>query len=233
MPVGHGFTPFGADHLLMLALTGLAALGLALSGRPTAREQDVWLRRALAAVLAGNEIVAFVVAAQQGVVRAPLQLCDLATGLSVWALLSLRPRVCELAYFWGLAGSLQAVLTPDLREGFPGFWWLKFFLGHGLVVLSAVYLASTGRVAVTHAGVWRAWGWTNVYALAAGTVNWASGTNYGYLARKPMQPSLLDYFGPWPYYILVMEAAALGSFYLYRGLLVCGRLRGRRLQRSP
>jgi len=232
MPAGQAFRPFGTDHLVILALTGLAALGLALSGRPTGREEDVWIRRALAAVLAGNEAVAFVAAAQHGVVRVPLQLCDLATGLSVWALLSLRPRVCELAFFWGVAGSLQAVLTPDLQRGFPDYWWVKFFLGHCLVVLSAVYLAATGRVGASHAGVWRAWGWTNAYALTAGAVNWTSGTNYGYLARKPMQPSLLDYFGPWPYYILVMEAAALGSFYLYRGLLRCGCARGGRPPRS-
>jgi hypothetical integral membrane protein (TIGR02206 family) len=227
MPAGAGFTPFGLDHLLVLVLTGLAALGLALTGRPMGREEDAWVRRAMAAVLLGNEAAAFAVAAQHGAVRVPLQLCDLATGLCVWALLSLRPRVCELAFFWGLAGSLQAVLTPDLRQGFPDFWWLKFFLGHSLVVLSAVYLAATGRVAAGHAGVWRAWGWTNAYALAVGALNAAWGTNYGYLARKPSQPSLLDYFGPWPYYILVMEAAALASFYLYAGLLRLGPRRRR------
>ena len=30
-----------------------------------------------------------------------------------------------------------------------------------------------------------------------------------------MQPSLLDFFGPWPWYILALEAAALASFFLY------------------
>jgi hypothetical integral membrane protein (TIGR02206 family) len=91
---------------------------------------------------------------------------------------------------------------------------VKFFVTHCGVVLSVIYLAVTGRVAPTQRSIWRVWALTNVYAAIAGLVNWTFGTNYGYLASKPTQPSLLDYFGPWPWYILVMEAVALASFYL-------------------
>ena len=38
--------------------------------------------------------------------------------------------------------------------------------------------------------------WTQIYAACAGAVDWASATNYGYLAHKPVHSSLLDYFGP-------------------------------------
>jgi hypothetical integral membrane protein (TIGR02206 family) len=142
-------------------------------------------------------------------------LCDLALLATVWALVSLRPLVCEVAYFWGLAGSLQAVLTPDLQQAFPDYWWVKFFISHCGVVLSAVYLAVTGRIQPTQRTVWKLFGMTNLYALTVGGVNWLFGTNFGYLAHKPAQPSLLDAFGPWPYYIVGMELAALASFYLY------------------
>ena len=77
-----------------------------------------------------------------------------------------------------------------------------------------VYLAVTGRVAPRHRSVWRAWLVTNGYAAMAGILNWAWGTNYGYLARKPLQPSLLDHLGPWPLYVVGMEAVALASFYV-------------------
>lgn len=40
----------------------------------------------------------------------------------------------EIAYFWGLGGTLQAVLTPDLQHGFPSLVYVNFFLGHGLVI---------------------------------------------------------------------------------------------------
>ena len=144
-------------------------------------------------------------------------MCDLALVVTVVALWTLRPRLTELAYFWGLAGSLQAVLTPDLRDAFPSYWWWKFFVTHSGMVLGVVYLAATNRVRLSGESIWRVWGWTNAYALTAGLLNWMFGTNYGYLAHKPSQPSLLDYFGPWPYYILVVEAVALLSFYVYYG----------------
>ena len=208
------FTLWGPDHLTMLGLTigGIAAL--LISRQRLGRPHDVSLRRAIAIVLFGNEFVAWVWAAVQGVARIPLQLCDLALLLTAAALWSLRPRVCELAYFWGIVGSSQAILTPDLQRSFPDYWWLKFFATHCGVVLSVVYLAVSGRVRLTSQSVWRVWGLTNLYAAIVGVINWATGTNYGYLERKPMQPSLLDAFGPWPIYIIVMEVAAVALFSL-------------------
>ena len=209
------FAPFGSDHLAVLAALAAGAAVLIVARRRLMGRDDRWVRRPVAVTLAANELVSYGVALRQGSVGLPLQLCDLALALTVWALLSLRPRVSELAYFWGLGGSLQAILTPDLSQGFGTYWWTQFFLSHTGIVLSVVYLAVTGRVAPTQRSVWRAWGWANVYLAVAGTVNWALGTNYGYLARKPAHPSLLDAFGPWPFYVLAMEVVAVGFFYLY------------------
>ena len=44
----------------------------------------------------------------------PMHLCDWAVAAVVLALLTRRQTAFELAYFWGLAGTLQAILTPDL-----------------------------------------------------------------------------------------------------------------------
>jgi uncharacterized membrane protein YwaF len=49
---------------------------------------------------------------------------------------------------------------------------------------------------------------------AAGLVNWALGTNFGFLAHKPVNPSLLDAMGPWPFYILGQALLALLFFVL-------------------
>ena len=223
MPETIGFVPWGPDHMAVLALLAVSAAALLWIGGHVSPSADRGLRRGVAAVLVSNEAIAYVAALAHGVVRVPLQLCDLAFFVTVWAMVSAKPFVAEVAYFWGLAGSLQAVLTPDVQGAFPDYWWMKFFVSHCGVVLSAVYLAASGRIRPTHRSVWKLFALTNGYAVIAGMINGLFGTNYGYLARKPMQPSLLDVFGPWPYYILGMELMALLSFYLYYAPFVFAR----------
>ena len=61
----------------------------------------------------------------------PLDLCDVA--LVIAALACWFPHWqlgVELTYFWGLAGSLQAVVTPDLAQSFPSLQFFVFVVGH-------------------------------------------------------------------------------------------------------
>lgn len=206
---GRPFTTWGADHVVILALTAAAAGWLLVSWRR--RTPALPMARAAAVLLFVNEVAALWIAWQQGRPRIPLQLCDIALFLSVWALWGAPALVTELAYFWGLSGSVQALLTPDLHAGFPDYWWIKFFITHSGAVLAAVYLGRSGRVAPTPRSLWRVWGLTNVYAACVGIVNGVWGMNYGYLAHKPSQPSLLDHLGPWPWYLLSMEGVVLLS----------------------
>lgn len=216
MPVFHAFGP---DHWVVLGLTGATGLACILAARPLRGiRDDTLLRVALAGGLVANEIGSWVYYLGRGVWGLPLQLCDLAVFLMAWSLVGRNRTATELAFCWGLAGSAQAVLTPDLSVGFPSYPWIHFFLGHCGIALSALYLAVRGRVRLTLGSVWRVFAISNLYVMAAVVANWRLGTNFGYLAGKPAQPSLLDYLGPWPYYIGSLEVVALGLFFCCLGL---------------
>lgn len=210
----NSFVPFGPDHMAVLLLTGTIAVIVLIARNHFSGACDRWVRicLALGLVLAGGS--GWVTAWMQGYLLIPLNLCDLALMAAIWALFTLQPWACQLVYFWGLAGSLQAVLTPDLMRSFPDFWWFQFFATHVGVVLSAVYLAATHRVEPTLRSV--AWVWliSNAYMAVFILINWRYGTNFGYLSEKPTHPSLLDYFGPWPIYLIAIEVIGIISLLL-------------------
>jgi hypothetical integral membrane protein (TIGR02206 family) len=139
----------------------------------------------------------------------PLHLCDLALLIAPVALLTANRFAYELLYFWGIGGAIQALLTPNITTGFPGFRCMFFFLAHGLLVASALYATVVMRLRPTGWSVLRVWLVTNAYGLLILPVNYALDTNYLFIMRKPPTPSLLDLMGPWPWYLVVLDVVAL------------------------
>jgi hypothetical integral membrane protein (TIGR02206 family) len=145
---------------------------------------------------------------------APLHLCDMAIFVGLFALVTRSSLACEVLYFWACAGTLLAIITPDVLVGFPHPTFLSYFALHGAVVVAAILVVwGLGRSPRSGA-VWRALLITNAYAALVGVVNLVFGTNFLFLCAKPEGRTLLDWFGPWPVYILVAEFVALGLFTL-------------------
>ena len=174
---------------------------------------------ALAVILVGAEVGwwAYLVASHATgadlAYALPLQLCDAAIFIAAAALVLRKQLLIEVTYFWSLAGTLQALLTPDLAQHFPNLLFFQYYVAHGGIVAAALLLvAGLGqwprRHAVIKVGVI-----TFVYALLVGAIDAATGANYMYLRSKPASASLLDLFGPWPFYIA--WAALLGVALLF------------------
>jgi len=147
----------------------------------------------------------------------PLHLCDLAAFLAGFALISGNKTCALLTYFWGLAGTIQGVLTPALGIGFPHPVYFSFFIHHFAVIAAAIYLPVVMNWRI-ETPLWqsplKAFGWINVYVAVAIIANMLLGTNYGFLAEKPSNPSLLDRLGPHPGYIFWLQLIALALFFV-------------------
>jgi hypothetical integral membrane protein (TIGR02206 family) len=144
----------------------------------------------------------------------PLELCDASMCLIIIALFTLNQTVFDLAYYGALAGTTMALLTPNLWEPFPSFTTVQFFIAHGLIVTAALYLVWSGQARPRPGSVGRAMLAANIFAAIVGTFDFIFKTNYMYLRAKPQNASLLDFLGPWPWYIVASEGVALGVFLL-------------------
>ncbi|WP_169746921.1 TIGR02206 family membrane protein [Edaphobacter aggregans] len=211
------FTIFSPIHLAILTtVPALAAALVAIERRVSSGCKRI--RIGLAMVLLLNSIVWYGYLAVRGLLifpaNLPLELCDVTLLLMILALLTHRTTIFDLAYYGALAGTSMALITPDLWEPFPSLATVQFFVTHGLVVTSALYLVWSGQARPRPRSIWRAMLGLNLFAAITGAFNFTFKTNYLYLRAKPENPSLLDSLGPWPWYIVASEGVALGLFIL-------------------
>jgi hypothetical integral membrane protein (TIGR02206 family) len=196
-----------SEHLLALAaiIVVTAALVAAARLRP-----GQWTRAAsiaLAVILVADEVGWLVYHAQTSrpgtdiASALPLQLCDVAIFIAAGALLSRKQVLVEVTYFWGLAATIQAVITPDLPQHYPTFPYFQYYIAHGGIVAAALFLVVGLRQWPRRDAVLRVTLITVAYTLLVGAIDAAFGANYMYLRAKPASASLLDLLGPWPWYL--------------------------------
>lgn len=208
---GTPFHAYGASHVaVLLTLLALAPLVVLLGRWVRGGRHEQSVCRAFAVLILAVEIPIqiFSMLPAQFVLgdSLPFHLCDLAWMIAAVALWSRAGWATGLVYYWGLTLTMQALLTPHLEEDFPHWQFISFFMGHGLIVLAALFLTIGLGVRPS---------WRLLRGTIAITLGWAAvmfvfnalaGTNYLYLMHKPPTASAFDLMGPWPQYLFVAFA---------------------------
>ncbi|MEY2496917.1 MAG: hypothetical protein QOD12_473 [Verrucomicrobiota bacterium] len=217
------FQRYGLAHLVVIVLTIALPFVLAAFAH-----KSRWPRgeRVVARVLAlllginyvGYAIYLSAIGATSWEKELPLQLCDWAMIAIIVAFLTGRERWLEVAYFWGIGGTVQAIITPDLRYAFPDIRFMSFFIGHSGIVIGIIFLMVVRGFRPHFKSIGRTFAWTEVYFVVTITVDLITGVNYGYLLHKPETASLLSFLSEnRVVYLLQMHLLALlffGALYL-------------------
>ena len=69
----------------------------------------------------------------------PIHMCSLSGFFIGIFLLTNRRLFFEVAFFWGIGGGINALITPDVTMTFPDPKYVLFFLGHGLLMVNIGY----------------------------------------------------------------------------------------------
>jgi hypothetical integral membrane protein (TIGR02206 family) len=215
---GAPFVLFGPAHLASLAVVLLFNLAFILVRRSSSQGQRRGLRIGMAIWLVLNELSWHVwnwaIGDWNVQTMLPLQLCNVFVFLSAIMLLTRSRKIYEYAYFLGIGGAIQPLITPDAgMYGFPHFRFIQPVISHGLIISAVVYLTVVEGFRPTWKSIPRVMLAGNLYLLfIALVVNPLLGSNYLMTAYKPDVTSLLTLLSPWPWYILEYEAVGLLIF---------------------
>jgi hypothetical integral membrane protein (TIGR02206 family) len=229
------FVPFDTAHVGALVLSfALPAALVPFARRQQGRSSERFMRHALAAILAVNWVLWLAYLERIGGIdrgnALPMNLCDWATIATVATLVWPNQRTYELAYFWALGGTLQGMLTPDIPYDFPDIQFILFFVYHGGIIASVLYLTFGVGLRPLPVSIPRVIVWSLVYATVAGAVDWLLRVNYGMLRSKPPFPTVLDFMAPWPWYIPELVVLGILSVLVYYApWFVADVLRSRKL----
>jgi len=212
------FQPYGLPHLTVIFLTIVLPFALAaIVQRTRSQRLEKVIIGVLSAVLLLNYIVYLLFIRSQGLVdwrqMLPMQMCDWGMVVVIVAMWTGSQRWFEVAYFWGIGGTLQAVLTPNLRFGFPDWRFISFFTSHCGIIISVVFLMLTRRYRPYPMSIVRVWLWSEFYFVVTLITDEMTGLNYGFLLHKPEAFSILSFLSDSrPLYLLQMHGVALLFF---------------------
>jgi hypothetical integral membrane protein (TIGR02206 family) len=203
---------------LATLIGALVAIGLCVGARHHPGPWTDTAARALAVVLVGEQVswqLQMLVDHSWTLNNSlPFDLCDFTTFVAAAACWFRVPVCVELTWFWGLAGTLQAIITPDVETPFPHLSFDNYVVEHLAIVVAALYLVIGLRLAPRPRSVVRTFALTVGYAAICAVVDIATGADYLFLRAPPAAFSLLQVLGPWPWYLVSCAGIALVAFFI-------------------
>ena len=214
------FQFLGIPHITAITLTVIFPLAFAVLVRkansPKVTRAVCYL---LGTILLGNEVGHWCYRLVRGEFRLfveeylPLHVCGLATFAIVFTLICRSQILYETAYFWGLVGTFNAILTPELEVGFPNYRFFQYFIGHGGIVIGVLFATLGLRMRPTFRSLFRSYLIINASTVVIAGVNLLLGANYMFICEPPDTKSPF-FFAPWPWYIPILDSLALLLFFV-------------------
>ncbi len=143
----------------------------------------------------------------------PLHICGIVLFAVVFVLLHRNQILYEIGYFWGIVGTLNAIITPQLDVGFPHYRFFQYFIVHGGIVVSVLFATWGLGMRPTLKGLLRSFLLVNLYMAVIAGVNLLLKSNYMFICDPPDTESPF-FFAPWPWYIPILDGVTLVLFFV-------------------
>lgn len=135
----------------------------------------------------------------------PLELCNmLPIFMTIMAYLRSR-QLWAIFFLWIFVGTFQANLTPTLRDAFPHYEYLRYWIIHMGLPIAALYCVINFGFRLKFKDLFKSWIALNVVAWTMFVINHFLGSNYMYMQGKPPGKTLYNAMMDYPYYLIQIQ----------------------------
>ncbi len=142
----------------------------------------------------------------------PLHLCNMMPFVIPFALLINKRLIWAILFFWIMAGTFQALLSPTLEHSFPHYEYHRYWIVHAGLVIIALYPIFINGYRLYLSDALLSAICMNILGLFMYVVDVFLDANYMYMRAWPPGKTLYNFLGPWPYYNLSIELVIITLF---------------------
>jgi hypothetical integral membrane protein (TIGR02206 family) len=211
------FVAFSLEHFWGVSVVVLFGVWFLYMGKYKWNEEQKWRNAIIfTSVLYGIQLFKTFIRIYLGnfniVTDLPLELCNMIPFFMLIALWRKSRMILSVIFFWIMAGTIQANITPTLLNVFPHYEWIRYWLIHSGLPVMAIYTFYVLGFRFNFRDIVRSALGMNIIAAFIYLVNLLLDANYMYLVAKPAQGTIYDVLGAWPWYIVSLELALLIFF---------------------
>ena len=139
----------------------------------------------------------------------PLHLCDFSTIAIILYFLTQKRDFFVFAFFFGIAGGGMSILTPDTVYGFPYIGYIQSQIGHTMILMGVTYAMVIDNQRPYLNDIPKVFMYATILLLFTYLMNYLLGTNYWFLAEKPVGNNITTLMRPEPFHIIDLYIVAL------------------------
>jgi len=139
----------------------------------------------------------------------PLHLCDFSTIAIILYFFTQKRDFFVFAFFFGIAGGGMSILTPDTVYGFPYVGYIQSQIGHTMILMGVTYAMVIDNQRPYLQDIPKVFMYATLLLLFTYLMNYLLGTNYWFLAEKPVGDNITALMRPEPFHIIDLYLVAL------------------------
>jgi len=211
------FIPFSSQHLIVILCFGLFGILLIQFAKRQTVSRQILVGNIFAISITLSIFLGVFINIYKGNFDIqkdlPLHLCSFLGLLLPFFSFTRKYVLYEVLLFLIFAGTSQAIITPD-EKNYLNYPFYRYWFMHTGLVIFMFYATLIYKMRPTFKSVFKAFVGMQIYMLLMFTLNYFLGSNYFFTNRRPEAKTVLDAFGDWPYYVLVVELMVIPYFLL-------------------